>query len=548
MKNPAGQAGQTLLDSAFRITGAEAKGKGKQSGLRYEGHAAVSRANKADNPPPAVYPGTSPRRTGAPLRFTSCDQFLGLVSHASTLRRRGDLGAAERLLASAIGMAPSLPEEYGRNYYILAIGHLALLRKRQDKDEEAAKCRKIVSTLLDAEQPVLEPELFHVMMSHLLEDLGEFRRAIPFFEPAIGALIAANEPLDVAQTLHRMGHCYNRQGLRDQAIVPLRASLAIFRQYPGDPRLCGVIMSLGIALTRSAPGEAESLLQESADLYLAKGQLESATSPWINLGVLCSRNGRYDEALAWYRRALEIREKSPGTSPESLGILLNNIAYTHCHRRDFAAGLPLSERAIAILEPIGGERFASACGTMGQLLHAQQRDADALVWLQRSRSVRESLPSPNLSSLCEILEDEIDSLDRLGRPDEANSARERLATARAEQKQAGPGAIDTSGLTAQPQPTIQLEIPSGLREPGKKADRAAMASRLAEAVIAVGGEYGGWVSVPESSTYFFYGPDAEALYAALEPVLQTEPLCAGARVLIREDQRVREVSIPGLVM
>lgn len=482
------------------------------------------------------------------MRFTSCDQLLGLVSHAATLRRRGDLALAERLLAAAIQMTPSLPEEYARNYYILATGHLVLLRERQGRSDDAAKARTIVTTLLDTEQPVLEPELFHVLMTGLLEDLGDFRRAIPFFEPALAALIAANEPLDVAQTLHRMGLCYNRRGLRDQAVIPLRAALDLFRQVPGDPRLAGVLMSLGIALIQSAPAEAESLLQEAAGLYLAKGQLESATTPWINLGVLCSRNGRYDEALAWYRRALEIREKSPGTSPESLGLLLNNMAYTHSHRRDFAAAIPLAERAIAILQPIGGERFAAACGTMGQILQNQERFADAVVWLQRSRSIRESLPSANLSSLCEILEAEIDSLDHLGRADEAAAARDRLASARAEQARASPGEIDTSALTAPPQPTVQLDIPSGLRDPARKADRTAMAHRLADAAVAAGGEYGGSVCVPETSTYFFHAPDAEALYATLEPVLRSEPLCAGAHILIRHGQQVRAVNIPGIVM
>jgi tetratricopeptide (TPR) repeat protein len=482
------------------------------------------------------------------LRFTSCDQILGLISHASTLRREGNLPLAERVLASAIRLAPSLPEEYGRNYHMLAIGQLALVRERQGRADDAAKARATFISLLDAGQPALEPELFHVMMTTLLEDMSEFRRAIPWFEPAIAALVATNEPLDVARTLQRMGHCYNRRGLRDQAVVPLRAALAILRQYPGDPRLGSVLMSLGIALTGSAPVEAERLLQETADLFFARGQLESATTPWINLGVLCSRNGRYQEALAWYRRALEIRDKSPGTAPEALGLLLNNMAYTHCHLREFPAALALAERAIAILEPTGGERFASACGTMGQILHDQGRDTDALAWLLRSRSVRESLPSPNLASLCEILESEADSFERLGRAEEAAAARERLAAARAEQAQAGPGEIDTSGLTAQPRPVVQIEIPIGLRDPVRKADRASLAQRLTDAGIAAQGEYGGYVSVPESTTYFFYAPDAEDLYATLEPVLLAEPLCAGSHVLIRQDQRLREVSLPGMVM
>src|SRR5262245_18835193 len=38
---------------------------------------------------------------------------------------------------------------------------------------------------------------------------------------------------------------------------------------------------------------------------------------------------------------------------------------------------------------------------------------------------------------------------------------------------------------------------------------------------------------PEEATLFMYGPDAERLYAAIEPVLRAYPLCKNARVRIR---------------
>lgn len=39
---------------------------------------------------------------------------------------------------------------------------------------------------------------------------------------------------------------------------------------------------------------------------------------------------------------------------------------------------------------------------------------------------------------------------------------------------------------------------------------------------------------PSGCTLYLYGPDAEALYAKIEPVLRSHPLCQSARVTIRQ--------------
>ncbi|MGD0732957.1 MAG: hypothetical protein ABR956_16955, partial [Terracidiphilus sp.] len=58
------------------------------------------------------------------------------------------------------------------------------------------------------------------------------------------------------------------------------------------------------------------------------------------------------------------------------------------------------------------------------------------------------------------------------------------------------------------------------------------------------GAYRGWVSVPENTTLIFYGPDAEALFSALEPLLKGDSTSSGARVVIRQGVMHREAFIP----
>ena len=61
------------------------------------------------------------------------------------------------------------------------------------------------------------------------------------------------------------------------------------------------------------------------------------------------------------------------------------------------------------------------------------------------------------------------------------------------------------------------------------------------------GEFDGHEVGGGGATLFLYGPDAEALFAAVEPTLRAYPLCRGARVVVRfgpPGASEREVRLP----
>ena len=61
------------------------------------------------------------------------------------------------------------------------------------------------------------------------------------------------------------------------------------------------------------------------------------------------------------------------------------------------------------------------------------------------------------------------------------------------------------------------------------------------------GEFDGEETRNKETVLYFYGPDSEALYAAIEPELRAYPLCRGARVVIRKGPPgapSREVRLP----
>lgn len=73
-------------------------------------------------------------------------------------------------------------------------------------------------------------------------------------------------------------------------------------------------------------------------------------------------------------------------------------------------------------------------------------------------------------------------------------------------------------------------------------DIATLENRLEEVLeSSESGELDGHESGPENNTLFLYGADAEALFHAVEPVLQDYPLCRGAGVTIRQNDQERRI-------
>ncbi len=171
----------------------------------------------------------------------------------------------------------------------------------------------------------------------------------------------------------------------------------------------------------------------------------------------------------------------------------------------------------------------------------------AIEWIRKAHAEREKQSSPNLDTEVENLENEIVALQRLGREDEAATAREKLASVRATMQSIRQISGHLGAMKTQMEGAVLVEPPFGSRSIRSEGRRSGtfLANMLSEAVRAQdAGHYGGWVVVPENTTLFFYGPNAEWLFEVLEPSLRAEPLCAGARVLIRQGRAQQEVAIP----
>jgi tetratricopeptide (TPR) repeat protein len=479
-------------------------------------------------------------------------KVFAFLFQAIEAKHRGNLPAANKLIEIALRLTDEMPTDTADGFRALGRCSLALLRQKENRLEDAEKERAEAMALVDrlSNDALLERNLFPALMSALLMDLHEYRRAIPFCERAVQQRLEANEPIEVAALLSREGHCYSYCGLRDQAAIPLRAALKILRNYPEEPNLTEVLIGLGNALRKSSPIEAEELYKEAANIHVAKAHLESATAAWVNLGVLYSDQGRNSEALGYYEKALEVREKSPGTSPIRIAMLLNNIA--NCHRRscDFGEALQLIDRAIEMLKSENTPKIAGVYGSKGQILQDAGNDVEAVEWLRRSYAERQKQPNPDYELIIENLGYEITSLKRLGRIEDAAEAEARMAAAREIIKSFPDASADMSSLTAEPAGAVLIELAFGRRPGSKYSTRDAEA--VLEQIFAILSaaklrESGSRVVTPESITLIFYGQNGQIMFEAMEQFLSDHLIFAGAVVSIRQGKNVRQVVIPTIV-
>ena len=478
------------------------------------------------------------------------EECLAVTAYASELMNAGDLPQAEKALGAALMQAREAGPADGRVLFPVVVYHLSLLRQKEKRSEEAEKFRKVASAIVDqkicdgARAPL--PQL----MANVLMNLEEYRRAIPFWDTALEQGYERNTPTAVAEMLWRAGECYSRNGSKDHAAVLLRAAAKSFREHSGDPRLSAVLVTLGNALRRSAPGEAEKWYREAAELHESRGQLQSATTAWVNLGVLCSEQGRHEESLGYYQKVLRVREQTPGTPVSRIGTVKNNLA--NCYRRmgRFAEAHVAVDRAIELLKAGGGSPLASALGTRGLIYRDEGKDELAVEWARKAVTEHQKAPSPSYDAVVENLENEIGGLKRLGRGEEAARAEERLQGVRAAME-ALPKSEYTAGAGDDGSGAVLVELSTGSRAEGAAEKRELMdlGHRLGSAVREEGvGIYASRVTIPEGTTLIFYGEDAEKLYGVLEPELRNEKRCAGARVTVRQGGTVREAILPGPVM
>ena len=295
---------------------------------------------------------------------------------------------------------------------------LATLYYRSEKyDDAIAWQNKALTNLQNAKTP--DMRTIGVATNNLglfMKGGGKYKDAIAKFQASIDLLVKAKDRANEATARHNLGNTYEADGnypaaqdsyrqaviilqeLHDKAneadtLLDLAGVLA--RQRQTGPALDTYRSALAIESELNDRGMQAYALNGIGDLYKTANQYDQATETYLkavairedlypnsnglaetftNLADVYKAQGKYADAEAPLRRALQIREKNSGEDSAPVVLALNNLAAVLNSEGKFPDAEPLFRRAITIQQKLLGADNPKLAGPLSNLasLYADQ--------------------------------------------------------------------------------------------------------------------------------------------------------------------------------
>lgn len=262
----------------------------------------------------------------------------------SLYQQLGDLGQADRLLASALERQRSVT---GADSAAVARSLVAqgLLRAEQAKYEEAERDVRDGLAMARRHRPPAHAEVRDAVraLGHVLQERGQYAAAIAALEEAVSlsdASGSADQGLGIA--LHDLANAHFYAGHYDEATALNQRVLGIYRARHGDRH---PLVAAGL----------------------------------INLGAVEFERGRYVEAERYYRQALSIVRDWHGSDHPEVAADLTMLARALVYQKRIAEAVPLLDQALTIRERVYGPNHPQVASSLNELgnIALQQDQLDA---------------------------------------------------------------------------------------------------------------------------------------------------------------------------
>lgn len=259
----------------------------------------------------------------------------------------------------------------------------------------AIKAAKLGPNNPSTAQSRLELAIVYYPMARYADAERELRMAVAALEPA-----RATDPLPLAEAEQVMGEVCRELNRYDEAEEYLTDALALARGGlpERDPLILKYLNSLaGCYKDQARYDEAELLLEEALDMVEADESLEDERAALtLNLAEIERLQGRYDDAIPLYERAIALATKS--LPPLDLAVFRNQIASAYAEMgRPKDAELQYRQ-ALAVADSASDVSplvIAQIKNDLGVLLARQGRVDDGEKYLKEAITLREGVYGPN---------------------------------------------------------------------------------------------------------------------------------------------------------
>jgi len=146
-------------------------------------------------------------------------------------------------------------------------------------------------------------------------------------------------------------------------------------------------------------------------------------------GKALKEAGRYEQAIPFYREALELGEREFGPDHPTTALLLNNLASLYESQGRYAEAEPLYKRALAIWEKALGPDhpdFAMSLNNLAELYRVQANYAEAEPLYERALAILEMALGPEHPNVADSLNNLAALYTAQDRSSERNPRRDRV--------------------------------------------------------------------------------------------------------------------------
>lgn len=318
--------------------------------------------------------------------------------------------------------------------------------------------------LLSSAQGIGDPDFDGALLALLQETQEKLKAASPsdqdFFVSVVeqvGSIPGTKGAPSRIQCLLNATQYFYVTGNPLESLDPALQAMALARSIGNDVLLRKALVVAGIVSADS--GDCSQAIQwyaDALDLAIAQKDAEAECVVWTNLGVAFKLIAQYQQAMDCYERALEIIDRHPSLIRHA-PTTLSNMAVCALHTEDFARGLEVAERSIALSSDpktatemltrvMQENNYARLLLEVDNLPKAKERCDLAADFAVRSQSARADIASHIMRGLYDVHAGNLDlGLSRL------NSALERARQMRSMLREALIALVKAHEIIGQPE-------------------------------------------------------------------------------------------------
>jgi tetratricopeptide (TPR) repeat protein len=264
-------------------------------------------------------------------------------------------GPNDRRVARALGVLGQV--EYARAEFAPAL-------------ERFERKRVIEEKLLGPEHPDLVSTW--IGLGNVVGDIGRHQEAIADYRRALEIVMRVNpNHPKIAVIYNNLGQDLEGQGKKNEAYEQYRHAFefGLRTQGPSQITILAQMNLASIELDLGRPADSLRHLQEAlaAEEKVFGLQHHLRAKVLWYIGDVYRQQKQFDQALAYYERALPIAEKTLSGLDPNMAALLFNLGLIHLDRHEARLAIPFFERSLKIYEaqpndrdPVAGHQFALA--------------------------------------------------------------------------------------------------------------------------------------------------------------------------------------------